>query len=419
MLIELPYGGNPVQVEVPDYADVVYPKELPGVINVRSEIRRAMDNPIGTMRLSQLAQGKSDAVVIINDFTRPAPSDHMLEETLVDLKKAGIPEDSVTVLIACGNHRPTTKEEIQHMLGRDLSVRLCIVNHDCQDENNLTFLGDTDRGLPVWVNSLVVNSSLKILTGLISPHHGAGYSGGRKSVTPGVAGMKTLRKHHSFPIRSYQPAIGWLKGNPFHEEAVKMARMAGIDFILNVVKTSSGEVIEAVAGELEAAHEKGVETCEKACVIALPHKYDIVIVTPGGYPRDIDLHQSQKALSIAELVVDKGGLIVLIAECPDGAGKFTEWLKRARSPKEVIERFTREGFTPEHSSKAFMCARALEEHTVIMSCSGIEKNELEQMFFRSSLSPQAAIDEALEIKGLDSRILVLPHAVNCMPNAQG
>jgi nickel-dependent lactate racemase len=125
------------------------------------------------------------------------------------------------------------------------------------------------------VNSLVVNASLKILTGLISPHHGAGYSGGRKSLTPGVAGMKTLQKHHSFPIRSYQPAIGWLKGNPFHEEAVKMARMVGIDFILNVVKTSNGEVIEAVAGELEAAHEKGVKTCEKACVIPLPHKYDI------------------------------------------------------------------------------------------------------------------------------------------------
>jgi nickel-dependent lactate racemase len=144
-----------------------------------------------------------------------------------------------------------------------------------------------------------------------------------------------------------------------------------------------------------------------------------VIVTPGGRPRDIDLHQSQKALSIAELVVDKGGVIVLVAECSDGAGKFTEWLKKARSPKEVIERFTYEGFTPEHSSKAFMCARVLEEYTVIISCSGIEKNELEQMFFHSSLSPQAAIDEALEIKGSESRVLVLPYAGSCIPNVRG
>lgn len=418
MIVSLPYGKKFVQVELPNHTDVVYPKELPGVVDPRAEIRRAMDHPIGSMHLSQIAQGKSDAVVIINDFTRPAPTSLMLDEILSDLNRAGMKDDQVTVLIACGNHRPTTKEEIRQRVGLPLSERLCFVNHDCKDETHFTFLGDTQGGLPIWINSLVVDASLKILTGLIAPHHSAGYSGGRKSLVPGVAGLKTLNKHHAFPIRPYMPSMGWTKGNPFHEEAVNGARMVRPDFILNVVKTPSGQIAKAVAGDLEAAHEKGVEICEDACVIPFSHKYDVVIVTPGGHPRDIDLHQSQKAMSAAELVLAEGGVIILVAECPDGIGKFAGWLKSAKSPEEVIERFRIEGFTEDHSSKAFMCARVLKDHPVIVSCSGIDKNELEQMFFQYAPSHQEAIDRALKTKDSNPRVLVLPYADDCVPKTQ-
>jgi len=209
-----------------------------------------------------------------------------------------------------------------------------------------------------------------------------------------------------------------MKGNPFHIEAVKAARIVGVDFILNVVTNSNGEVVKAVAGELEATHELGVTTCEESWVIKFPRKYDIVIVSPGGYPRDIDLHQSQKAMATAETVAEDGGIIVLIAECSDGIGKFGDWLKQATTPKEVIERFQREGFTREHSSKAFMCARALDRFTVIVHCSGIGKSDLEQMFFRYAPSPQAAIEEALSLKGTDSRVLVLPYASSCVTSVE-
>jgi nickel-dependent lactate racemase len=367
------------------------------------------------MPLPQLARGKSDAIVIVNDITRPAPSRLMLEELLADLEAGGIREDAVTVVIACGNHRPNTPQEIEHMVGADFASRLRIANHNCADEANLAFCGATDTGLPIWVNSAVAKASLKILTGIITPHHGAGFSGGRKSIIPGVAGLRTLNTHHSFPIRPYQPALGWMRGNPFHEEAVKGARMVGIDFILNVVKNSSGQVVKAVAGELEAAHERGVAICEESWASEIPHEFDIAIVTPGGHPRDINLHQAQKAMSPAETLVEDGGIIVLIAECPEGIGKFGDWLKQAETPREVIERFKHEGFTREHSSKAFMCARALERYTVIVSCSGIDKGELEQMFFRSAPSPQTAVEDALELRGQGSRVLLLPYAVNCIP----
>jgi len=418
MQVDLPYGASSLKIDVPENTRVVIPQEMCGIPDERAEIRRALDHPIGSASLSQLARGKSDAVIVINDITRPVPSQLMLEELLQDLSQAGIKEDKVTVVIATGNHRPNDDQEIREMIGRDLASRLRVVNHDCDNKSLLTDLGQTDSGLPVWINTLVVSASLKIVTGLITPHHGAGYSGGRKSILPGVAGLETLNRHHSLPIRPYHPAFGWMKGNPFHEEAVKVARSVGVDFILNVVKNSCGQVVAAVAGELELAHEHGVSLCEKSWQLDLPHPYDIVIVSPGGFPRDIDLHQSQKAMSAAEMVIAKDGVIVLIAECRDGIGKYADWLKQAGSPREVIERFECEGFTRDHSSKAFMCARALEHYSVNFYCSGIDADELEQMFFHAAQSAQEAVDKAVKQKGTDARVLVLPQAVSCVPRVR-
>jgi len=415
MQVELPYGTSSIKVDVPENARVVIPEEMPGIPDERAEIRRTLDNPIGSTSLSNLARGKSDAVIVINDITRPVPSELMLEEMLQDLSQAGIKEDNVTVVIATGNHRPNDDEEIRAMIGRDLASRLRVVNHDCDNKSLLTDLGQTDMGLPVWINTLVASASFKIVTGLIMPHHAAGYSGGRKSILPGVAGLETLNRHHSLPIRPYHPALGWMKGNPFHEEAVKVARSVGVDFILNVVKNACGQMVAAVAGDLEAAHEHGVSLCEKSWQLNLPNSYDIVIVSPGGFPRDIDLHQSQKAMSAAEMVIEKDGVIVLVAECRDGIGKYADWLKQADSPREVIERFECEGFTRDHSSKAFMCARALEHYRVYFHCRGIDAKELEQMFFRAVPSVQEAVDKAVEEKGADARVLVLPQAVSCVP----
>ena len=415
MKVNLPYGKTQVELKVPDGSTVAYPRELPRVGNVAAEIRRAMAAPIGSPPLQELAAGKRDAVVVINDITRPAPSKDMLAAILEELRIAGIRETAVTVVIATGNHRPNSPGEIAGMIGEEFARKLRVVNHACEDDGALTAITAPGVDIPIRVNSHVATASLKILTGLIAPHQAAGYSGGRKSLTPGVAALETIAKQHSFPIRPYHPAMGWMKGNPFHEVAVTVARAVGIDFIVNVVKNCRGEVVHAVAGHVEAAHEAGVAVCEQSWVVTFPQKYDVVIVTPGGFPRDIDLHQAQKAMSTAELVVADGGVIVLLAECADGIGKFAAWLKGAKSPQDVIERFTREGFTREHSSKAFMCARALARHPVVVSCSGISQQDMEAMFFRYARSPQAAVDPAVEMRGGESSVLVLPSAVDCVP----
>ena len=416
MRIDLPYGRSSVPVNIPDNAKTASLQLAPRAVDIRHEIRRALDHPIGSPSLRALSRGLPDAVIVINDTTRPAPSGAMLEALIEDLSHAGIAEDRVTVVIACGNHRPCTPFEIQQMVGDDLAERLCIVNHDARDRKNLTKVGETETGLPVWANKTVVNASFKILTGLIAPHHSAGYSGGRKSIMPGVAGLETLKRHHSFPFRPFEPAYGWMKGNPFHEEAVRIAKKVGIDFVLNVIQDSSGRFFGAVSGNLEAAHEKGVSMGKPFWKIALPHRYDVVITTPGGFPRDIDLHQAQKAVSTAETMIEPGGVIVLIAECRDGLGKWAaRWLKAARSPQEVIERFKKEGFTEDHTSKDFMCARALAQHDVVLYSGGIPEKEVREIFFTPALSPQAAVDLAVERAGFDPRVLVLSYAVNCVP----
>jgi nickel-dependent lactate racemase len=413
--VKLPYGRTTVEVKVPDGATITHPRELPRVGDVGAEIRRALAAPIGSPPLRNVAAGRRDAVVVINDITRPAPSREMLAAILEELRSAGIPESAVTVIIATGNHRPNTPDEIARMIGDDFAQRLRVINHACEDDGALTRVAAPGVDIPIRINAHVARASLKILTGLIAPHQAAGFSGGRKSLTPGVAALETIAKQHSFPIRPYDPAMGWMKGNPFHEVAITVARTVGIDFIVNVVKNCRGEVVHAVAGHVEAAHEAGVAVCEQSWVTPFPRQYDVVIVTPGGFPRDIDLHQAQKAMSTAELVVADGGVIVLIAECADGIGKFAAWLKGAKSPQDVIERFKREGFTREHSSKAFMCARALAKHPVVVACSGISRQDMEAMFFRYAPSPQEAVDRGVVFAGGNPRVLVLPYAVDCVP----
>ena len=418
MIVPLPYGRGMVEVTLPEGATVAYPREAPPAGDVAAEIRRAMSAPIGCPPLREIARGKGGAVVVVNDVTRPAPSGIMLELIAEELAAAGIGDDRIDVVVATGNHRGNTPDEIAAMLGPGAAKRFRVTNHDCQRSEDMAFVGDAG-GFPVWVNRLVAEAPVKVLTGLITPHHVAGYSGGRKSILPGVAGLETISRHHSFPNRLYGPAMGILRGNPFHELAVAAARRVGVDFIVNVVKNWRGEVVQAVAGDLEAAHQAGVAVCEANWLLDLPRRYEVVVATPGGYPRDINLHQAQKAMSTAEQVVAPGGVIVLVAECRDGVGAFGGWLKSGSSPRAVIDRFMREGFTAEHSSKAFLCARALAEHPVVAACGGIPAAELESMFFLPAAGAQEAVDRALALAGPGAQVLVLPYAVDCVPRVAG
>lgn len=417
MRIELPFGETFIGAEFPNQTTIIEGSALPPVDNIQLSVRAAMNNPIGSIHLSELARGKNSAVIVINDITRPYPVRELVTECLKDLREAGMKESEVIILVATGNHRPATPVELEAMLGLDLAQRLCIVNHDCMDEADMVYLGTTPRYVPVYVNKVLAGAEVKVLTGLIAPHHAAGFSGGRKSVIPGVASLKTLNVHHSLPIRPSHPAMGWLEGNAFHEEALAGARMAKIDFIVNTVNDAENRVVAVVAGDLAEAHYEGVRLSkplwEKETATA-----DIVVTSPGGYPRDIDLHQAQKALSVAELVCRPGGTMILVAEAAGGIGKFSSWLEQASTPEEVVERFKKEGYTQEASAKAYYYAKALTKWQISLVNGTQPKEKLEAMFLQHFEDLQSALDEALTRYGPTARVAVIPYALSVIPNVK-
>lgn len=403
-------GKETVAASIPNVMAVVAPNHVEGVADERAEIRRAIENPIGSPRLSVIVKGKKSAAIVVNDVTRPSPGGLMVEELARELALAGFRDENIALIMAYGTHRINTREELISMFGEEVVRRFRFVHHRCQDESTLVSLGFTKGGVEVTLNREFVEAEVKIVTGLIAPHQSAGFSGGRKSILPGIAGLASLRRHHSFPIRPNRPAMGWLDGNPFHEESLEAAQMAKVDFMINSVDNVDRQLVAAVAGDLEAAHRKGVELCRRIWTVELPQKADVVIVCPGGYPRDIDLYQSQKAVSCAELACRPGGRIVLCAAAPDGVGKFTKLLQDASDPQEVIDKYTREGYTAESTAKAYMYARALKNYKLGIACSTLDKEMASQIFMDAYDTIDEAVAAALAEYGPDAKFLAIPNA---------
>lgn len=415
MFVSIPYGNQTMEAELPNEAILIEPPDVPKLLDEAEAIKFALLNPIGASRLREIAKGRKSVAIVVNDITRPCPTELMLDGIMEELEEAEIDYSNIKLIIATGNHRSNTPEEIEKMIGKKWYSKLISLNHSAYNEKELVYLGVTKMGVPIEVNRYFAEADLKIITGLISPHQGAGFSGGRKSVIPGISSFKTIRVHHSFPIRPRKPSMGWLEGNPFHEEALEGAKLVGVDFIVNVVQNHKKEIVAVVAGDLEKAHLAGVEIAKRANTVKIPALADITIVSPGGYPRDIDLHQSQKAIACAEMATKPGGTIILVAECRDGIGKFGRWLKEADSPEDVIRRFEEEGYTRDASSKEFMLARALCSHKIIVVGANIDPIDLKSMFFEVEKDLQKAVAKAIREKGKDALILVLPYASELIP----
>jgi nickel-dependent lactate racemase len=423
VIIQLPYGDTLWEEDVPGLDDAFVlkpPEELSPVSDLAQAVNQALESPLDSHRLRELIQPNDRVVVIISDATRPSPSRFLLDGIVKELERAGVPLQNVTIVVATGTHRPSTPEELVTMLGEEHLARFKVVNHDCHDSSGLLYLGDTERGVPVWINRTVAEATFRIATGAITPHHAAGYSGGRKAILPGVAGEPTVRRHHSFPIHPFQPAFGQIEGNPAHEEALQAAKMLGVDFIINAVPDPQGRgFLGIVAGDLVAAHLEGVRMCERACRAFFPFQVDLTICSPGGYPRDINLHQAQKALSVAEMVTRPGGVIILVAECREGTGsEFTQWLQEAQTPQEVIKRFQAKGWSAS-SGKAMMFARAATQHKVMLVSGAFSRDYLASLFLYKAESLKDAVTHAREILGPDPKTVVIPRASGLIPIAAG
>lgn len=319
----LPYGKEKLTAKIEDeHLAGVLLSELHSYKAPKSGaelVQDALEHPIGTPRLCDMAVGKKKVVVISSDHTRPVPSHIMMPLILAEIRK-GNPDADITILISTGLHRTTTKEELAAKFGPEIMANEKIVVHDCDDKDNLVYLGKLPSGGNLIINRLAAEADLLVAEGFIEPHFFAGFSGGRKSILPGVASRETVMyNHNSGFINDPHARTGVVEGNPIHNDMLYAARAARLDFIVNVVIDAAHDPIFAVAGDCDLAHRVGREFLASKCQVdAIPA--DIVISTNGGYPLDQNIYQSVKGMTAAEATVKEGGVIIMLSKAADGHG---------------------------------------------------------------------------------------------------
>ncbi|MHA1607919.1 MAG: nickel-dependent lactate racemase [Candidatus Freyarchaeota archaeon] len=405
--VKLKYGFDEVCAEVPaeNFAGILDVEDVAGCGDPVGEVRRSIASPINTPPVSKIVKGKGEIVVVVNDHTRDTRTKEILGGLFAEIGKAGVPRENVTIVFGCGTHRNVKEEEARRILGEEIWSRYEWVNHDCDGE--AVFLGETSFGNRVYINALVAEADVKILTGDITFHYYAGYTGGRKSILPGVSARETILFNHGMMFHP-RARSGVLEGNPVHLDMVEAARLARPDFIVNVVQNTKGEVFRAFSGDFEAAFIEGVKVVDRVYK-AESEEVDIVLLSAGGYPKDIDFYQAYKAIDNVLPIVREGGSIVFLAECRDGAGHevFYNWMRRRLSVDEM-ERMLQEEFTL-GGHKAYYLARALEKVRIFM-VSSMPSEELERVF---GVIPVETADEglreALKRAGRNARVKVVPY----------
>jgi nickel-dependent lactate racemase len=425
MRVNIPYGRTFISLDLPDRNIVAILKsvEYKGEVDQAEIVRKALNNPYGSKPLSQLIAEKRRICIIVSDYTRATPNRVILPPIIETIKKAGRRIDDVRILVAYGLHKPASRELEVEFLGEDAVKEMEIVSHNAEDEGNLTYIGKTSFGTRLSVNNLILKSDLVILTGLIEPHFFAGYSGGRKSILPGVAGKEAIYDNHSFKMIMHpQSRYGILDGNPIHEDMVEAAGMIQTQmFLVNVVIDKEHRVTGAFAGDIYRAHLEGVKFLDKYVRVKAPSKADIVVTSNGGYPLDRDLYQSVKGMATGELITKKGGVIVLFAECVDGVGRgheeFYRLMAEAKKPEDVLERIRREEPIKDQW-EAQILARILRDMKIILVTKNIKHSVIEEMHMIPASNPDEALEEAYNIVGVNPKIIVIPEGPYVIPTIE-
>lgn len=406
----LPYGKTEVCARVPaqNFLGTIEPKEAAGVSDPIAEIKRALQAPIGTKRISELAKAGDKVAIVVDDHTRPAPSHLMVPPILEELELAGVRDEDITIIFGCGTHRAVTEEEAKKLLGEEIANRIRHVSHDCNAED-LVYVGKTKTyGTEVYINRIYAEADIKILTGDISLHYYAGYGGGRKSILPGIAGHKTIQQNHAMLLHP-KAHTGNLEGNPVHEDMMEAAELAKADFMLNVVMNSKGEIVRAFAGDWKEAFHQGVKLVDEMYKIPVERRADIVLVSCGGHPFDINLYQAYKGVDGALEIVKRGGVIVWVAECSEGYGHqtFYEWMKKYQTLKEIERAIKRKFELGGH--KAYYLLKALEKAHIILVSIMPDYYAVDVFKLRTARSVNEALDEAFRIAGKNAKVWAIPY----------
>jgi nickel-dependent lactate racemase len=429
MRVQLDYGKTGLNVDLPDDR-VVGPlaiRPAAPLPDPEAAIRRALDEPIGTKPLAQLACGRRDACILVCDITRPVPNRLILPPMLQILEAQGIPREKITILVATGLHRPNEGAELEELVGPEVARNYRCENHHGKVREEHDFLGITPNGVPVWLDSRYVRADLKITTGLIEPHLMAGYSGGRKVICPGIAGLETVRVWHSPRFLMHPSAdCGIVAGNPVHEENTRIAQMAGCDFIVNVCIDGKRQVTWVGAGDMIRAWEAGLRFVEGVVKVPVPAPCDVVVTSSAGYPLDTTWYQAIKGLTGALPIVKPGGTIVLAAGLTEGVGSPEFQKLIAEYPN--LDRFstTKQSgpgalaeFCEMDEWQLVMLAKVLQRCKVKVVSDGLPADTLRRCYVQPAASVEQAVAEALAEHGPSARVAVIPKGPYVLPYVAG
>lgn len=423
--LKLPYGRGFLKFVLPE-------ERLAGVLESHLHdyeppcspdklVATALENPIGTPQLRKLAEGKNRVVIIASDHTRPVPSRQIIPAMLREIR-CGNSQADITILIATGCHRGTTRDELIEKFGEEIVNQEKIIVHDCDDNANMVSLGTLPSGGELLINRIAVEADLLCAEGFIEPHFFAGFSGGRKSVLPGIASRKTvLADHCSAFIDSPFSRTGILEGNPIHRDMLFAAKEAKLAFIVNVVLDSNKQIIHAVSGDCDLAHQQGVQFLDQWCRTDAVES-DIAVVSNGGYPLDQNIYQAVKGMTAAEATVKEGGVIIMAARSEDGHGGkvFYETFRDEPDEDRLLKRFisTPADQTIPDQWQSQIFARVLKRaHVIYVS------EAPSQMVRDLHMIPASTLEEALQkadsiLGKKDAGVTVIPDGVSVIVKRQ-
>lgn len=420
MRVKLDYGREGLEVEVPDenLAAVLGLSPAPACANPSGAVRDALRDPVGSAPLAELARGKGSACVVISDITRPVPNRIILPELLAVLDAADIPRERTTILIATGTHRAATPAEIVEMVGERIASEYPIVSHLAHDRSTHRCLGETPRGVPMCVDTRFLDAELKLSVALIEPHFMAGFSGGRKNICPGICAMETVQVWHGPRFIGHERSdSGVVEGNPVHEDALYVAREAGLDMICDVTLDESRRITGVFAGAVELAWLHGVEAARRASRAPLAEPVEIVLTTTAGYPLDLTFYQAVKGMVGALPAVKPGGTVLVVARCEEGLGNatFADTLLSLEDLAAFVERTYDPAFFIPDQWEIHELYKAVRHAEVLIFSEGIPPDTLERCFVTPVPSVEEGLRRALQKHGSNARIVVIPKGPYVVP----
>jgi lactate racemase len=420
MKLRLDFGRTGLQVNVPDknLAAVLETKRIPEIANPDTVLRESLKIPINAPAFETLAKKARTCCIVVSDKTRPVPNKVILPPLLEIADRYKV---QTTILVACGMHTPTEGEALKELLGEDICSRYRIVNHNGTDPNELANLGASPHGVDVLVNKNYCSADLKVLTGFIEPHFMAGFSGGRKAICPGIVGEATMRYAHSAKVMANPlSAPGNISGNPFHEFSTWVAQKAGVDFIVNTTQDSNRNITGIFAGDLVAAHERGMAFCKShaRCTILAPA--DIVITSNAGFPLDQNFYQTVKGMVTALPAVKAGGTIIIASECSDGAGGdgYREMLFSMKSPDDFNRMISQPGFFKIDQWEVQEQIKAMTKASIMLYSTGINAEDARKCHVEPVETVESGIAHCLKKYGDNATIAVIPSGPYVLPEVE-